>query len=91
MLPEKLNVQVKRTSSGRWTASGEDVQAEGESRPEALRALADRIERREAARGELREAVEAIRADAKDKGLDQLSDDEVSALVKEARASHRVP
>lgn len=85
MLPETLTVEVKRTPSGRWIVTGAAEQAEGQSRSEALRAWAERLAQREAGVERLRAAVDTIWADAKAKGLDKISEEEIEAEIRAAR------
>lgn len=85
MSPETLTVEVKRSPSGRWTATGAEEHGEGESKTEALRALVERIERREAALADLQSSVAAIRAEAKAQGTDTLSEDEIAAEIRAVR------
>src|SRR5690606_2537139 len=88
MLLETLTVEVKRAPSGRWTVTGADERAEGESREEALSARAARLAQREASLARLRASVEAIWADAKEKGLDKLTEEEIAAEIRAVRQLH---
>jgi hypothetical protein len=87
MTSESLSVRVEQEPDGRWRASGLDSTSSGATPAEALRLLADELERRQAAE-RFGRSMAALREQAQQSGLN-LSEEDIEAEVLAARAERR--